>query len=537
MRHINHEQTARWRPWHSLQLLPLFLLLLFVASGADAQLISPLLPKLSQIGAVSRSQDKLDIFTTDVPGVIRTAAWEPEFTDGWHGWWTINGGQTAPGAPVTAVSRSTDKLDIFVVGFDNRVYTAAWEPDFTDGWHGWFPIGNLQVPPGARISAVSRSTDKLDIFVVGNDGQVWTAAWEPAFADGWHGWFAISGVTAPPGAPVNAVSRSTDKLDIFVTDTSGIIQTAAWEPDFSSWHGWFGINGGQAAPGAAVTAVSRSTDKLDIFVVGLGNYVYTAAWEPDFRSWHGWWQIGNIQAPAGSFVNSVSRSTDKLDIFVTDSSGNIQTAAWEPDFTSWHGWFTINSGQAAPGAPVTAVSRSTNKLDVFVVGFDQRIYTAAWEPDFTDGWHGWFPIGQFPQGPQVIGPLDGTAITFRGGVPVGGWTRLTLWPDGSYVFEGDFHDSGFPSYNDEVVFVVKDNLTNTAFTFGHSGHMNGTLESGSRDDSWNVQSRSADLQRLWNNFAAGFSWNRQADVNADFNSVLDKALSAVGTVTGVISIF
>ena len=46
-----------------------------------------------------------------------------------------------PGAPVTAVSRSTDKLDVFVVGTDGRVWTAAWEPGFTDWWHGWWPIG------------------------------------------------------------------------------------------------------------------------------------------------------------------------------------------------------------------------------------------------------------------------------------------------------------------------------------------------------------------------------------------------------------
>ena len=152
----------------------------------------------------------------------------------------INGGQAAPGAPVTAVSRSTDKLDIFVVGLDQRVYTGAWEPDFADGWHGWWPIGNLQAPPGARISAVSRSTDKLDIFVVANDGQVWTAAWEPDFTDGWQGWWPIRGITAPPGAAINAVSRSTDKLDVFVTDSAGMIQTAAWEPDFTDlWHGWW----------------------------------------------------------------------------------------------------------------------------------------------------------------------------------------------------------------------------------------------------------------------------------------------------------
>ncbi|HEX7536079.1 MAG TPA: hypothetical protein VF391_03630, partial [Dermatophilaceae bacterium] len=67
---------------------------------------------------------------------------EPDYVDGWHGWWHIKGGQAAPGAPVTAVSRSSDKLDIFVIGTDHRVYTAAWEPDFADGWHGWWRMGS-----------------------------------------------------------------------------------------------------------------------------------------------------------------------------------------------------------------------------------------------------------------------------------------------------------------------------------------------------------------------------------------------------------
>jgi len=40
------------------------------------------------------------------------------------------------------VSRSTDKLDIFVTGTDGGVYKAAWEPDFADGWHGWWRMGS-----------------------------------------------------------------------------------------------------------------------------------------------------------------------------------------------------------------------------------------------------------------------------------------------------------------------------------------------------------------------------------------------------------
>lgn len=361
------------------------------------RLRSPRVPARAEVTAVSRSRDKLDIFVTDRNGVIFTAAWEPRFTDWWHGWWQLNGGRANPGAPVHAVSRSTDKLDAFVIGTDRRVYTAAWEPAFTDWWHGWWPLNGGVAAAGAHVTVVSRSTNKLDAFVVGTDGGVYTAAWEPGFTDWWHGWWRIGNVRVPQGSRVHAVSRSQDKLDIFVTDVNGRIMTAAWEPAFTDgWHGWWGIRGGQAAPGAPVTAVSRSANKLDAFVVGNDGRVWTAAWEPGFSDgWHGWWPIGNIRAPHGSPVHAVSRSTDKLDIFVTDVNGAILTAAWEPTFTDWwHGWWALNGGRAAPGAPVTAVSRSTDKLDVFVIGNDGRVWTAAWEPSFPDWWHGWWPIGE-----------------------------------------------------------------------------------------------------------------------------------------------
>jgi hypothetical protein len=358
--------------------------------------VSPRLPLRSQVGVVSRNRDKLDVFATDRAGVIWTAAWEPAFADWWHGWWQLKGGRAAPGAPANGVSRSLDKLDVFVTGADMGIYTAAWEPAFTDWWHGWWLLNRGATAPKGHITVVSRNTDKLDAFVVGQDGRVYTAAWQPGFTDWWHGWWPIGNLLAPPGSPVHAVSRSPDKLDIFVTDRNGVIQSAAWEPAFSDgWHGWWPINGGRSSPGGAVTAVSRSRDKLDIFVVGTDGHIYSAAWEPSFANgWHGWWPIGSIRAPVGAPVHCVSRATDKLDIFLTDARGVTMTAAWQPSFPDWwHGWWELNGGRAAPGSPVTAVSRSTDKLDVFVVGNDQRIYTAAWEPSFTDGWHGWWPIG------------------------------------------------------------------------------------------------------------------------------------------------
>jgi hypothetical protein len=264
-------------------------------------------------------------------------------------------------AHVATVSRSTDKLDLFVTDVDGKIRTASWEPSFADGWRGWREINGGRASAGAPLHAVSRSKDKLDVFVAGADGRVMTASWEPAFTDGWRGWREIGDVKVPHGAYIHAVSRSTDKLDLFVSDVKGKIRTASWEPSFTDgWRGWRTINGGQAAPGAPVTAVCRGKDKLDIFVVGTDGGVWTASWEPSFTDgWRGWGPIGDIRVLAGSTVNAVSRSLDKLDLFVADVNGVVRTASWEPSFADgWRGWREINGGRAMPGAPSTIEGQS-----------------------------------------------------------------------------------------------------------------------------------------------------------------------------------
>jgi hypothetical protein len=350
-------------------------------------------PLKSLISAASRSKDKLDVFTVGKDGGIFTAAWEPSFSDWWHGWWRILNLEALAGTPLSAVSRNTNKLDIFVVDKTGRVCSAAWEPAFADGWHGWWHIKGGMAKPGSPVTAVSRATDWLDIFVVGTDGGVYSASWNPAFSDGWHGWWRIGDISVTPGSWVTVASRGPNNLDIFVTGKNGNIYTAAWGPQTNNtWKGWWQVKDLKAPQGAPVNAISRSADKLDIFVVANDGGVYTAAWEPAFADgWHGWWKILNLQAAPGSYVSVVSRSKDKLDIFATDKLGKDVTAAWEPSFKDWfHGWWQIREGTAPAGSPISAVSRSADKLDIFVVGGDERIYTAAWEPTFKDGWHGWW---------------------------------------------------------------------------------------------------------------------------------------------------
>lgn len=194
------------------------------------------------------------------------------------------------------VSRSPDKFDVFYVAHDGRVYTAAWEPGLTDEWRGWWQVGDLQVAPGTQVSAVSRAADELDIFCTGVDGRVYTAAWEPN-RGGWRGWWPVGALQTLPGAPVSIASRSRDKLDVFCTGLDGFVHTAAWEPGFADgWRGWWRVGDARFAPGSAVAAAVRSADRLDIACIGSDGAAYTAAWEPNTPGWRGWWRVGQPQS-------------------------------------------------------------------------------------------------------------------------------------------------------------------------------------------------------------------------------------------------
>ncbi|MGM2743187.1 hypothetical protein ACS2QV_30435, partial [Bacillus cereus group sp. Bce013] len=97
---------------------------------------------------------------------------------------------------MSAVARTQNNLDLFVVGNDGRVYTSWWQAgsDWSGINNNWRSIGGF-FPVGAPVSAVARTPNILDLFVVGNDGRVYTSWWQ-AGSD-WSGinnnWRSIGG--------------------------------------------------------------------------------------------------------------------------------------------------------------------------------------------------------------------------------------------------------------------------------------------------------------------------------------------------------
>ncbi|HWR21451.1 MAG TPA: hypothetical protein VN444_06280, partial [Verrucomicrobiae bacterium] len=84
---------------------------------------------------------------------------------------------------IAAVSRAPGNLDLFVIGFDNHVWTTFWPDPAAGGhWHQeWFPIPGQHVfdRDKQQIAAVSRAPGNLDLFVIGFDNHVWSAYWTP----------------------------------------------------------------------------------------------------------------------------------------------------------------------------------------------------------------------------------------------------------------------------------------------------------------------------------------------------------------------
>lgn len=127
-------------------------------------------------------------------------------------------------------------------------------------------------------------------------------------------------------------------------------------------------------------------------------------------------------------------------------------------------------------------------------------------------------------------------IVFGNGVPVGGWTAISLFPNGAFNFSGHLHVSGAPSYDIGVTWVVSTRDGQPTFSLPIQGRCHGTFEAGSRDFDWNVSGSNPALAAAWAELSAGYKWAWHAGANIDINSITGAAVQAVGAVGTVIAL-
>jgi hypothetical protein len=365
------------------------------------------------ISAASFNPNSLDVFQVKSgTEQFQTASWGQDILFAQWGTWSQIPGLEATGfeatAPLTVLSRGQNLLDVFFVGSDGNVHTAATDRRFDRfaPWQGWWQIPGIGGVAGGSegaVAAVSRDPNMLDVFVVGGDGGIHTAAWNFNIQDAqWLGWWLIPGdVTFGQGSQITAVSRTSTSLDVFVVDAdSGQIFTATWDQNVNDaqWTSWTSLLGGIGI--GPLAAVSRDPGTLDVFVVGgdVSQSIWWATWDPN-GGWQGWNPIADGPPEPGpasgdglpSTVAALSRSSDTLDVFVTGMAGGIYTTSWNSNDGVWQPWSSILGGVSG-GLNLVAVSRDPSKVDLFVVGPDGVVYTAARDDNSGGEWGGWWPI-------------------------------------------------------------------------------------------------------------------------------------------------
>jgi len=131
--------------------------------------------------------------------------------------------------------------------------------------------------------------------------------------------------------------------------------------------------------------------------------------------------------------------------------------------------------------------------------------------------------------------LESGPLTFRGGVPVGGWANVAMFPDGHFSFSGHFHNSGAPRYGVSVVVWIR-SKTGRVFAFGISGKMGG-LTGGSRDWNFAINKLNSAIKAAWADLSAGWTGQCHSRVGVDVAGLwrdVKSGAQAVGEVVAVV---
>ncbi|TWV45978.1 hypothetical protein FRZ03_15265 [Streptomyces misionensis] len=145
-----------------------------------------------------------------------------------------------------------------------------------------------------------------------------------------------------------------------------------------------------------------------------------------------------------------------------------------------------------------------------------------------------YPAGSITLLPQYTDNFtESRNITFNGGVPVGGWSSLTLHSNGSYSWTGHMHNSGGVGYNYGEACVIRFE-TGATYIFDVRGGMGGVF-GGSRDFNWQREGRLETLPSVWDE-ASSYVPSCSAKAGLDIGGTIDAAKGGIPYAMTVLAI-
>jgi hypothetical protein len=265
--------------------------------------IPSIAPANAFVTATARSPENLDAFFIGSDGNVYNTYWNSGMgaTQGVPNWGaafsitsqaciktnTGCAGSASPGGGIAAVSRNPSQLDVFYVGKDGGIWNSYWyagAPSWTTmeiyGPASQWQYGSAFAGAGAVITAAARTSEALDVFVIGSDGGMWKSSWV-----GGGSWgtaeVLLSARTGQPGGPISVVSRQPDALDVVYQGVGNALEWASWTNP-APWQvapipAALGISTSMVGRGG-VSIVAPTSFSLQAFYLNAFHQVNTVTW-------------------------------------------------------------------------------------------------------------------------------------------------------------------------------------------------------------------------------------------------------------------
>ncbi|MBF6175165.1 glycoside hydrolase domain-containing protein [Nocardia blacklockiae] len=158
------------------------------------------------------------------------------------------------------------------------------------------PATELDGFDAANAAIVSRRADHQDLFVAGLDGFVRTSWVTPRDKHPKHPWPLNPTAPARKGTPLAAVSRFTDRIDLFYVDRTQHVVQQWWHPTEQRWDRQRRLFAAPlAAGGTNLAALATTPERLDI---GWVTFDYTLP--PPSGDWAKHWKLALAMWTAGT---------------------------------------------------------------------------------------------------------------------------------------------------------------------------------------------------------------------------------------------
>ena len=358
-------------------------------SNGDAQTVQfmyGIVPERSPIAAHRRYADHMELWVVDEFGAMRGASWNGD----WNTWYVLPDATFPQRAWVAAAGRNDDHQEVWAIDVAGNLRGNWWD----GSWHDWYSLGGPpttglapgtpSLPTGAPLVAHSRFSGHMEVWAVGNDGQLHGVCWN----GDWQPWYTLSGRTFPAGAQLAVVSRNDDHVELWAVGTDNKLHGIWWD---GSWQPWYTLDiDASFEPGGGVTALSRNADHMEVWSVD-GRHTLKAAWWDG--SWHSYALGGPTLSaagaglPPGAPLTALSRNDDLMEVWCVGEDERLHGIWWDG---SWQPWYTVDPTPIPAQVPLASLSRNDDHQELwyvapedprpFVQGVQGVWWNGSWNP-------------------------------------------------------------------------------------------------------------------------------------------------------------